>query len=247
MRRVFPGVYRIGGARGTPEQRAVAALLWAGEDAVGSHATAAALWGIATPEPDLHVTAARRLTSPPQGVRTHVARLPKRDRGKLRGIPVTSPARTLLDLAGYYPEDRLLPLVERAILDGLVSAEQVHDVFERSRGRRGCRRLARVLHVAGSSALERRVESLLRSAGLPPYRRELSVDGFRLDFAWPAERVAIEADGRRWHSSAVDFERDRAKSNALTEHGWRVLRVTPRDLEDPGAVVDAVERLLADG
>ena len=223
----------------------MAAVLWGGRDAVVSHETAAALWHLHRPEPLLHVTVSRKPGPPPPGVRVHERKaLARRDCGRLRGIQITGVARTLLDLAGDLPEDRLLRLVERAVLDGLVTAESIHDVVERNRGRRGSRRLARALDTAGSSALVRRVEAILRDAGLPAHRREYAVGRFRLDFAWPGDRVAIEADGRRWHSAAADFERDRAKANYLTERGWSVLRVTWSDLEDPGPWLGVTARLL---
>ena len=109
----------------------------------------------------------------------------------------------------------------------------MRDLLRRNAGRRGCRRLADALDATASTALERRVEEILNGSGLPPHRREYSVGRYRLDFAWPRRRVAVEADGRRWHSSRADFARDRAKHNALLASGWRVLRVTPDD--EPGA------------
>lgn len=242
---MFPQVYRVAGVPPSLEQRAVSVTLWGGPDAVVSHDTAAALWQIAAPGRGLHVSSGRRFTSPPAGVRTHVADVSRRDRGSLRGVCVTSVARTLLDLAADRSDDRLLPVVERAILGDLVTPDQLHDVVRRNPGRRGCRRLARCLDSAGSSALERKVEELLREAGLPPHRREYPVGRFRLDFAWPRARVAIEADGRRWHSSRAGFERDRAKHNVLVQDGWRVVRVTWRDLADCAPVLAKVERLLA--
>lgn len=243
LRRMFPRVYRVGGSPITPELRAVAALLWAG-DAVASHETAAGLWGMSRPAQELHVTAPRRLTSPPRGIHVHAARLTPRDRGTLRGVAVTSPARTLLDLAAHHDPDQLSSLVERSVLDGLVTPGRLHDVVQRHPGRRGCRRLREVVEATGSSALERRVEAILRDARFPPHERELEVGRFRLDFAWPAARVAIEADGRRWHSSAEDFARDRAKHNLLVAEGWRILRVTWDDLDRPAAVEEAARRLL---
>lgn len=247
LQRTLPGVYRIAGAVPTAEQRAVAAVLWAGNGAVVSHSTAGALWGL-LPRADLvHVTTARPLTSPPRSVRAHAAVVPARDRGKLRGVPVTGVARTLLDVAATRPEARLLPLVESAVLDGLTTAEQVRDVLARNPGRRGSRRLAQALDTAGSSFLERRVDGILRGSGLPPFVREHPVGNYRLDFAWPATRVGVEADGRRWHSSPRDFARDRAKHNDLVARGWRVVRVTRTDADRPGAVIAAVGDLLIRG
>ncbi len=244
LQRLLPLIYRVAGTPSSLEQRAIAAALWAGPDAVVSHQTAAALWQMCGPGNSIDVSSSRRITSPPAGVQAHLGDVPNRDRGRLRGVPVTSPARTLLDLAAQRTEGRLLPVVERAILGDLVAPAQVLDVLRRNPGRRGCRRLAGCLDLAGSSALERRVQELLAGAGLPPHVREHPVGDFRLDFAWPDVRVAIEADGRRWHSSAPAFERDRAKHNLLTRSGWRVLRLTWRDLADPAPLLAQVGRLL---
>lgn len=247
LRRALPGTYVVAATPRTLEQRAMAAVLWAKGAAVASHQTAAALWGLAPSEDLLHETTSRTVTSPPRGVRCHAGSIPRRDCGTLRGIPVTGPARTLLDVAGSWPEDRTLRAAEAAVLSDLVTAEQLRDGVRRHPGRRGCRRLANVLDVAASSALERRVGSVLRSAAIPPCVRELSVGRYRLDFAWPAAMVAVEADGRRWHSSVEAFARDREKHNALTAAGWTVLRVTWADLERPGDLVAAATELLRRG
>lgn len=242
---MFPRTYRIAGTPASAEQRAVAATLWAGPGAVVSHDTAAHLWGLIAAAGKVHVTAARQLTRPPSGIIVHTSRLDRRDKGPLRGIPVTSPARTVLDLAATRTEEELFPLVERAVLDGLVTDEHLRDSVVRNRGRRGAGVLGRVLDLgsASTSALERRIAAILARSGLPPHRREYPVGHYRLDFAWPEQRLAVEADGRRWHSSRDDFTRDRAKHNALLADGWRVLRVTWDD--EPGPLVASLSGLLA--
>lgn len=246
LRRVFPRTYAVVGAGRSPEHRAMTAVVWAGDGATVSHQTAAAFWGIAprvaTP---VHVTCVRNLSSPPRGIATHrLDPFPRRDRGSLRGVPITSVARTLLDLAATSGE--VAALVERAVVDDLVTVPQLVDILDRNRGRRGAARLRAALDGgAVTSALERRVAAILRGSGLPPFVREFPVGRCRLDFAWPDRRVAIEADGRRWHSSRNDFARDRAKHNALVAAGWRVLRVTWDDADDSARVVAEVTGLLA--
>lgn len=248
LNRIYPRVYRVAGSRRTSEQRAMAAALWAGPSAMVSHSTAAQLWGFGHGDTLIHVTSERQLTSPPPGVRAHVSNvLSKRDRGTLRAVPLTSPPRTLLDLAATATASALLPLVERAVLEDIVTPQQLRAAIGRARGRRGCRTLERVLDAGlrdgrWSSALERRVERVLRAAALPIFVREHEVGPFRLDFAWPSRRVGVEADGRRWHSSERDFARDRAKLNLLTTRGWRILRVTWESLP---TLADDVQRLLA--
>jgi predicted transcriptional regulator of viral defense system len=133
--RVFPRTYRIAGAPPSPEQRALAAILWAGPKAVASHATAAHLWRLlAKPPAAVHVTTPAQLTRPPSGIVVHTAQL-RRDRGRLRGVPITSVARTLLDLAATSGD--IAPLVERSVLDDLVTVRQLIDILDRNCGRRG--------------------------------------------------------------------------------------------------------------
>ncbi|MFN2586837.1 MAG: type IV toxin-antitoxin system AbiEi family antitoxin domain-containing protein [Actinomycetota bacterium] len=248
LEKVFPRVYRVAGAPVSREQRAMAATLWAGRGSVASHDTAAELWGLRPAPPGVvHVTAPRQLTSPPRGIRTHVSQLPGRDRGKLRGVPVTGTARTVLDLA-VRPD--LAALVDAAVTNGLVTPDDLAGALDRSPGRRGSRSLRQVLDLGCDdgrwrSALERAVDELLRSSGLAPYEREFPVGPSRLDFAWPPMRVGLEADGRRWHSTQRDFARDRVKHNLLVASGWRVLRVTWHDVHHrPDLVAGELTRLL---
>lgn len=113
-------------------------------------------------------------------------------------------------------------------------------------------RLAARQHGVAISPLERRVAQVLADPSLPPFCREhpVYVDGgvYYLDFAWPHFRVGVEADSRRWHSDAGSFEHDRVRHNSLTAAGWRVVRVTERQVTtDPQAIRDRVRRLLVRG
>ena len=225
-------------------------MLWAGEGAVASHSTAAAMWEIARwPVGSVHVTSARGLTSPPPGLCAHTTRLHPREQGSLRGIPVTSPLRTVVDVAATMGESELFTCVERAALRDLVSPRHLSEAVERYRGRRGVARLRKVLDLGvhdgrWASALEREVKALLGASGLPPCEREHPAGPYRIDFAWPGALVGIEADGRLWHSSRADFERDRAKHNALLAGGWQILRVTWSDLDEPDRVAARLRALL---
>ena len=144
--------------------------------------------------------------------------------------------------------DELLPFVEKAVLQRLVTSGQLEAALSQYRGRRGCRALAEVLDGRRwSSALEREVANLLDSFELPPHEREFAVGAVRVDFAWPEAKVGIEADGRRWHSSTEAFARDRVKHNLLLEEGWRILRVTRQDVSHkPAEIVERTRRLLGD-
>lgn len=226
----------------------MAAVVWAGKHAVVSHESAAALWGLHRSRGrTIHVTCARNRSSPPSGIVTHTSALAPSERGTRGRIPITSVTRTLLDLASVVPSDELLGMVEQAVLRGVVTHDQIAQACCSNRGRSGVTALRTALDAgsSGGSALERKVERLLASSGLPPYEREHPVGEFRLDFAWPQRRVGVEADGRLWHSTRADFARDRRKHNDLLDRGWRVVRVTWHDVHDhPREVVSRLERLL---
>jgi very-short-patch-repair endonuclease len=170
---------------------------------------------------------------------------------------VTSPARTLIDLASILSEADLERALHHAIVDRRISAGAVWARLRDAPGQ-GARGPAALRRLLGgprgrvTSPLERRVAEVLRGPGLPPFRREFPVyvEGgvYYLDFAWPLFRVGVEADGRRWHSDAGSFERDRSRHNALTAAGWKVLRVTERQVRaEPGAVRERVRELLVRG
>ena len=245
--RVHPGVYRVAGSTRTFEQRCVAATAWAGAGAVVSHAAAAYLWGMVDGPPAVcDISSLRKLTRPPSGVRPHFTTdLPPRDRGKLRSVPVTSSARTLIDLAGVAGEADVDNALHRAIVDGLATARVLREriaACERQ-GKRGPAVLRRLLQHgrATASPLERAVAGVLTCRDLPSFRREhpVYVDGrvFYLDFALPAFRVGVEADGRRWHSDPSSFESDRDRGNRLAAAGWTILRVTEQQIRADPALV----------
>lgn len=260
LRRIHPGVYCVAGAPRTFEQGAFAATAWAGGGAVVSHTSAAHLWRMVDGPPDCtEISSGRKRTRPPPGVTAHfTSALPPRDRGTLRNIPITSPVRTLIDLAGTLPEPQVERALHHALVDRRVTTHLLRGRLRTmpARGLRGPAVLRSLLHGAGrshvTSPLERSVAQVLTAADLPPFRREhpVVVDGgvYYLDFAWPHFKIAVEADGRRWHSDPASFERDRARLNALTAAGWRVLRVTERQARsDPGAIRARVRDLVVRG
>jgi very-short-patch-repair endonuclease len=259
LARVHPGVYRCAGAPLTFEQQAFAAVAWAGHPAVLSHRSAAHLWQMTTTKAPAvtEICSPRKRTRPPRSISAHFTTdLPTRDCGKLRNVPVTSPARTLIDLAAVLPESLVEEALHRAIVGGCLDARVLRERLARacrqgSRGPAVLRKLlessARESHVA--TPLERAVAAALTSPLLPPFRREYPVfvkgDVYYLDFAFPHFRVAVEADGRRWHSDAESFERDRARHNALTAAGWKIIRVTAEQVRnDPDGVRQQVVGLV---
>jgi very-short-patch-repair endonuclease len=168
------------------------------------------------------------------GLRIHrVAAFGPDDVCRHRGIPTTSPARTLLDLAAVLPPNGLRRAVRRAQSLGLVHVDQITAYLGRHEGRRGAGRLARLIATGPAptrSELEDAVLDLMLRGGLahPRVNEPLRLGGRRVipDFRWPELRLVVEADGAQWHEGAVAREVDSERQALLEAHGERVLRVT---------------------
>ena len=252
-------VYGVAGSPSTLEQRGLAACLAVGVGAALSHTSAGAMWGWFSERPPIHVTVPGQVTSRPNGLVIHRSTtLVRGDVGKLKGIPVTSPTRTLLDLAALLPEGEVDEMLQRAVTAGCVVPEKLREraTTASRRGSRGPAAVGRLLPASerrshATTSLERMVAAILKDVGACFVREfPIHVRGrvFYLDFAFPHFRVGVEADGRRWHSDARSFERDRERLNALTAAGWKVVRVTEQQVRtDPGNVRDLVRGLLVRG
>jgi very-short-patch-repair endonuclease len=234
--RMLPRVYRIAGSPSTERRNALAACMWAGDDAVVSHRTAGVLWnldGVTTRAVEVTVPADRAPTS--SLVTVHRTKhLPRADRVMLGVIPITSPTRTLMDLAGCADEEGLETAVECALRRGLVR-ESVLRRRVGGKGRGGTSALRSVLDARdpGSAPLESRLEvkvwRLIVRSGLPKPVRQHRVDiggrRYRLDFAWPTFGVAVEADGFATHGGRRAFHFDRRRTATLSAD-WRIIPVT---------------------
>jgi very-short-patch-repair endonuclease len=146
------------------------------------------------------------------------------------GIPVTTPARTILDLAATAEAHELERALEQARLRHLVSAR---DLGRRSRDRPGAARLRALLEQEPTltrSEAERRLLALLAAAQLPSPRTNVRVLGHEVDALWPRQRLVVEVDGFAFHGGRDAFEHDRARDAELHAHGYRVIRVTWRQL-----------------
>jgi very-short-patch-repair endonuclease len=234
----LPTVFRIVGS-GDARQRAMAAALWAGDLALVSHGTAGSLWGVEGvrgAKTELWVPARRNPRS--ELVVVHRGeRLDRADRTMLGPIPITTPIRTLIDVAGRLEDDRLLAAMESVFRRGLGTPERLGARLRAlRRGRRpGVGRLADLLAQRGDgrameSVLEAKVWSLLQTAGVrrPVRQHWVAVDSgrYRLDFAWPDLKVGVECDGWEHHGTRVAFGKDRARFAELAASRWRVLPVT---------------------
>jgi very-short-patch-repair endonuclease len=253
--RVERGVYSAGHVRLSDEGRLMAAVLARGAGAVLSHRSAGALWGIwRSGSPVVDVTVARPGGPASRGmVIVHrCAALDPADVTRKRGIPVTRPARTLLDLAEVVPTRALEQALDDAERLGLCSEKQLHRVIARSPGRIGGSRLGFVLadHAAGTTATVNDFEELFfalcREHGIPDPLVNTRLGPYRPDFIWHEARVIVETDGRATHGTRRAFEEDRARDAELTTAGWRVLRFTWRQLEQKRAwVANMVLKLLS--
>lgn len=251
LHRLHVGVYAVGHAAVSRHGAWMAAVLACGPRALLSHRDAAALWGLRdTARTRVDVTAPRSLDGRP-GITLHrVRRLHPEDRTSRDGIPVTSVARTLLDLAEVLPAHNLPRVAEQAERLDLLDLRAVERLLARARGRHGLRPLAAVLAgyaaaPATRSELERRFLQLCRQAHLPPPAINVQVAGCEVDAAWRAQRLVVELDGHAYHRTRAAFERDRARDAALQLAGYRVLRLTHRRLQDePAQALRTVRALL---
>jgi very-short-patch-repair endonuclease len=173
-------------------------------------------------------------------------------------IPVTTPARTMIDLAGLVSRETLEEALDEAIRRNRKSPAQLRWVLSRTslRGRRGIGTLRTLLDARRRSAdvpaspLETKLLHAMMRAGLPKPELQHEVRDSRslvavVDFAFPALKIAIEADGYRWHSGRVRWQRDLSRRNKLTALGWRVIHVTWSDLEaNADQIVESVRRVM---
>lgn len=202
---------------------------------------------------DIHLTTASRAGhSKRAGLRVHRVPLEQRDRTLRRGTPVTTPARTLVDVAELIPPRRLERALDEARYLGLITRPSLTETLARNAGRKGAARLRAVLarHRPGTtrtrSGLEERFLALCRSAGLPQPQVNLEIDGSELDFVWPVARLAVETDTYGTHSGPAAFERDHRRDLRLHVAGWTVRRFTDRQLDDePELVVEVLRQELS--
>jgi very-short-patch-repair endonuclease len=249
LERVHRGVFAVGHAQRTPEARWIAAVMACGPGAVLSHLDAAALWKVYEGPAKIHVTTTTRSRRAQPGVRAHRARrLDTADVTVKDGIPVTTVARTLVDLAEVLSSDRVLRAIREAEYLRLLDLDTLVAAVRRAHGRRrlGVLKQAIARHRPGQivrDELEHRFLELVQAAGLPAPETNVKVRTrrrpYKVDCLWRSEGVAVELDGRAAHARAGAFEEDRARDAALTAIGLRPLRFTWLRVTEQGAAVIA--------
>lgn len=248
--RLHPSVYAVGQLALRAGWREQAAVFACGPGALGSHRMAAAVWGFRrTSSARLEVTAPRGRRGP-AGIIVHRSRLIHReDRAVVSGIPVTSVARTLVDLADVLTLPALQRAINEAELLRLFDLAALERTLARLPNRRGRGRLHAALGLYRPrteftrSQGEREFLRLCADYGLPEPRANLSVAGCEVDFLWPDANLVVEIDGAEVHQTSQAFHEDRRRDRALAARGFLVVRVTALDLEDPVALAGEMKRL----
>jgi len=236
-------VYAVGLNRLSMPGRYLAAVMACGRGALLSHRSAANLWELRPNTMRLEVTV-RQVSRAVDGVTVHRTRvLADRDLAMKDGIPVTSVARTLLDLSAVVRPPDLEVAVDRSERLGLFDLDAMVDVLERANGRRGARALRRVLAAyrpsTQRSELERRFRELLETAeDIPRPVFNALIDGesgtHEVDAHWPEHGLIVQVDGFEFHRTRRDRERDAAADADLELAGRRVMRLTWDDVTEHG-------------
>jgi hypothetical protein len=245
---LYREVYAVGHERLSPTGRRLAAVWAYGERAALSHRSAAVAWGLrGGGAARIDVTVRARSVTPRPGTRPHLTTRPV-ETTTLGPLPITTPARTLLDLAAVVAPHQLdaalkqadvLELFDLRTLEALLGAHPRHP---------GRKRLAAALErelPLTLSDLEDRFLALCDAHALPRPAVNARPLGFRVDFLWPDRRLVVEADGWRYHRTRAAFEADRARDQVLSAAGYVVLRFTHRQIaEAPADVTAKVSALL---
>lgn len=255
LHRLYRGVYAVG-RRDLPHPWPWrAALLACGGGALLSHHSAAQHWGIANPHSSLAAavdvaTDTNRKRSHP-AINHHRLKLDTRDRRTRQGIALTSPARTLLDLAATMSDGDLEQAVVEADIRKLARADELTAVIARTPTHPGSRALTTIVDRGAwrgltRSQAERLMLSLVARARLPVPRTNPVCANHRIDFLYERHRLVIEINGFATHGRRKTFDDDHARELDLELAGWHVLRFTANQLRDtPGAVIATLSAALA--
>ena len=249
---VHRGVYAVGHTRLPREGFWLAAVLAAGPGAFLGLRSAAALWGIrGTRRSAIEVIGPRLCRR--AGIDARRVALARDEVTVERGIPVTTPARTLLDLAQVLAPPQLERAVHEAEYLRLTSPLSLEALLARHKGRRGTAALGAIVDRKRIGAHRTRTDfeaaflAFLDDHDLPrPQRTNVYVAGHEVDAVWPDEQLIVELDSRQAHATTRAFEEDREKDRHLQIHGYRIARITYRQLQsDQGTIAAQLRALLA--
>jgi very-short-patch-repair endonuclease len=231
--REYRGVYRVGHRAPSVEARYLAAVWACGADARLSGRAAAFLFGIvkgSAPEPEVSAPTPHKIP----GLRTRrPRRMDPEDAMTWRGIPVTTVARTLVDLAAILPADELARACHEAGVRYGTTPRAVEDVLARRRNSPGAAKLRAILRGdvrVTLSKLEKAFLALLDAADLPLPQMNRVAGGRRVDCRWPEHRLTVELDGYRYHHSRHAWEQDRRREREARARGDEFRRYTYGDV-----------------
>lgn len=252
LRVVHRGVYATGYGPLNLRARWLAAVLACGDQAVLSHRSAACLWGLARPRRGLIEATNAKGSRSRDGIRLHRSRLADDERTVEARIPVTTVARTLLDLAEVLDEDGLRRAFEEADRLKLLHMPELERICGRAGRRKGLPVLRRLITAATGpvttrSPLENRFAEFCREhlADLPEPLTNVSILDHEVDAYWPSHRLVVEMDSWEFHGHRAAFERDRARDAAMQAAGYRVIRLTHRRLEtEASRIATQLRKLL---
>jgi very-short-patch-repair endonuclease len=258
LHRIHSGVYKVGYRRINRKGRWMAAVLASGPGACLSHRSAARLWGLMPPGDEwVEVTCGRGHRARRHGIVGREAPMLDDERAVVDEIPVTSPFRTVFDLAAVLDMRGLERAWHEAEVRGLRDRVSLPMLMERYPGRRGSRNLRVLLEDPEPvgftrNDFEEAFVALVDAHGLrrPRMNADLAMRGrfFQIDALWEEERVAVELDSRSVHGTNKNFESDKQRDRILLAEGWRTMRVTWRQLQgEPDEVAADLKKALGQG
>ena len=244
---VHRGVYAVGHRLLSQRGRWMAAVLFGGPEAVLSHRSAAELWGISSRRRRAIDVTRRRGWRASPGIVVHRDSISTDELETVEGIPCTCVPRTSLDLAGSSSRDELERMINQIEVRRLTHSLSIYDLLERYPRRRGAPLLRALLDDRAEargitrSRLEERFAAVVARSDLPrpQLNASLALRGrfFEVDCLWREQRVIVELDGMRTHGTDLAFEKDRERDRLLIADGWRVARITWRQLRDDSPTV----------
>ena len=252
LRPLFRGVYAVGHRALSDNGWCQAALLACGDDSVLSHGTAAHLWRLRPAElfPLWTIVPGSRGRKQDR-IEARRMRLDRSEWMTLDGLRLTTPARTVVDMAGELSPREMRRLVERAQDLNRFDPTGIEAVLHRNQRRPGCRPLRDLIALlrpdqdGAKSHLERLFLKLIRNAGLPLPEVNVRIEGRERDFLWREERLVVEVDGYAFHSSRRAMRRDRARDRHLTAALWRPARYSYEEVAfEPVATAADLRSLL---
>jgi very-short-patch-repair endonuclease len=235
LHRIHKDVFAVGHTRIVPHARLVAALLTSGSTSFLSHKTAAAVWGVQELTISrIHVTLPTNKALHREGLVVHRTRHEPdpADVTTRNGLRVSSVPRLLIEQAQQAGPAELDRLITQAVRKQVLDLAAVEDALRRHARRPGVANLKRALREYRprrdrKSDLERAFDKLLATApDIPAPARNVIIDGWEIDCYWPHARLAVELDGRPYHTAVKDSERDKLKDAKLLRLGIRTMRIT---------------------